>query len=671
MANKFVIEVKAKGFTNLEQQLNRADNATKGYEKSTQKLRGTTTGLRRQIGALRNNILLYTFAVAGATKAVGALVGASSKFEAVRTRLVGLTGSVNAAEKAFNNFNQVAATTPFSLEDVVGAGAQLQAFGADANALIKPITDLAAFMGTTAVEAANSFGRAFAGGAGAADILRERGILNIIKSSQGIADLSKTTLPEFREALIRSIQDPVVGIVGSTDRMSKTFDGASSNMKDSFTRMAAATGDLIIKSFKLKERMVEVGDSISEVAKKINFMNDPIKNLTARLQALGLEAENLESIAQVLAAEDTRAAIKEEDQLITNLAQTLRDLPEIAPLFERNLGALEDFMSFGGSDDTFAFTSNFDTLGEKVLSSRDRLEEFIATGKNLSEIEAATTQIEKLNKLIDLLQIGAKETQEVFPEMLGDMQVFDIFADIQNDLDNDQAKSTEKYKQGIKERIDSFKEFVDFQIDNTAFYNEALAESDRKMVSSDELRRDRIKLRTDDMRREGEAIHKNAAAFRGFSDNMSRAVMEGQNLGDAVVNSLEAIAAKIASEAISFLILNMITGGGFSAGQAGFSALASLQKKHKGGPISANGIQAFNAGGQVQGRDNVPILAQAGEYIIKKDSAQAIGLDKLNEINDTGQTGSLTVNVSAPLVDETVIDSIIPAIQKASRFNLA
>ena len=142
MANKFVIEVRAKGFTNLEQQLQRADKATRGYEKSNQKLRGTTSGLRRQIGALRNNILLYTFAVGAAVKAVTTLVGASARFEAVRTRLVGLTGSVDKANKAFDTFNTVAATTPFSLEDVVNAGAQLKAFGSDAEALIKPITDL-------------------------------------------------------------------------------------------------------------------------------------------------------------------------------------------------------------------------------------------------------------------------------------------------------------------------------------------------------------------------------------------------------------------------------------------------------------------------------------------------------------------------------------------------
>jgi hypothetical protein len=36
-----------------------------------------------------------------------------------------------------------------------------------------------------------------------------------------------------------------------------------------------------------------------------------------------------------------------------------------------------------------------------------------------------------------------------------------------------------------------------------------------------------------------------------------------------------------------------------------------------------------------------------------------------------GSSGGITLNISAPLVDETVIDTIIPAIEKAQRMNLA
>ena len=90
--------------------------------------------------------------------------------------------------------------------------------------------------------ASNAMGRAFAGGAGAADILRERGILQLINDTQGITVLYKTMLPEFREALIATLQDPATGIAGSTDMLSRTFTGSMANMQDSVARLSEEIG---------------------------------------------------------------------------------------------------------------------------------------------------------------------------------------------------------------------------------------------------------------------------------------------------------------------------------------------------------------------------------------------------------------------------------------------
>jgi len=75
-------------------------------------------------------------------------------------------------------------------------------------------------------------------------------------------------------------------------------------------------------------------------------------------------------------------------------------------------------------------------------------------------------------------------------------------------------------------------------------------------------------------------------------------------------------------------------------------------------------VPKFAGGGIVQGNPNkgdvVPIMATAGELILNQ--AQQENLASNNGI---------TINISAPLVDETVVDSIIPAIEKAKRMNLA
>ena len=615
MANKFVIEVRAKGFTNLEGQFKKADNAAKGFDNTNKKLRGTTSGLRRSVGSLRNNILLLTFAIGAAARGVSTFVRNASKFEQVRTRLVGLTGSVVKANRAFDTFNAVAATTPFSLEDVVNAGAQLKAFGADANTLIKPVTDLAAFMGTTATEAANSLGRAFAGGAGAADILRERGILNLIKTSQGLTDLSTTTLPEFRKALINAIQDPTVGIAGSTDRMSQTFEGAMSNMKDGVTRLSADIGSIFLPS--LRDAAVTVGKLTAEISDFMkSFMDSEAQQMLTNLKAIGVESKALAALEIIVFKEQTAEKIDNVNK-------------SIAKIIQNNAGLKKTFLQFG------------------------TIEQQVNKGQVLGKYEG-------LIKNVSISSEKAAELTNVLARQMTNLQVkADDMADAVGTSGQATADSTQKTK-------NQFLAVVQLMAALTAqnqLYKQ-LAETITELSTTEPP----VQVEPPDPAR----ILASARAFKQFSDNIARATLEGQNMGDAVVNALEAIAVELAAQAVSFGILCLFTKGPLSAAKAGFGLLdAVFDIGHTGGAITNKGVQAFARGGMVQGKDNVPILAQAGEFIMRREAVQNIGLDQLHQMNQSGQSNNMTVNISAPMVDETVVDHIIPAIEKAARFNLA
>ena len=85
-----------------------AGKANAGIDRTNNKIGGlrlSTSGLRRSVGALRNNLLLVSFAFGAVTASMAKLISASTRFESIKTRLVGLTGSVENAEKAFANFN--------------------------------------------------------------------------------------------------------------------------------------------------------------------------------------------------------------------------------------------------------------------------------------------------------------------------------------------------------------------------------------------------------------------------------------------------------------------------------------------------------------------------------------------------------------------------------------
>ena len=112
------------------------------------------------------------------------------------------------------------------------------------------------------------------------------------------------------------------------------------------------------------------------------------------------------------------------------------------------------------------------------------------------------------------------------------------------------------------------------------------------------------------------------------------------------------------AEAIARMISKEMGKGllGLITGSAGAIAVTSLFDKV---------IPQFADGGIVQGDpskgDSVPAMLTAGELI----------LNQAQQDNLASQMGNVTVNISAPLVDETVVDSIIPAIEKAQRMNLA
>mgnify|MGYP005814177155 FL=1 len=103
----------------------------------------------------------------------------------------------------------------------------------------------------------------------------------------------------------------------------------------------------------------------------------------------------------------------------------------------------------------------------------------------------------------------------------------------------------------------------------------------------------------------------------------------------------------------------MAFGGALNVGAAMFG--------HTGGLVKNNGIQRFATGGMVGGQDNVPIMAQAGEFVMRREAVQNIGVQNLAQMNRSGSAGrSVTINIHGGVVqDDYVRNELIPAINKA------
>jgi len=134
---------------------------------------------------------------------------------------------------------------------------------------------------------------------------------------------------------------------------------------------------------------------------------------------------------------------------------------------------------------------------------------------------------------------------------------------------------------------------------------------------------------------------KQAALVQGSAEDAMKAVVRAE--------SMEAAAGLIASilKNVPFPI-NLVLAAGAGAATAKLidKGLASFAQ---GGDFITSGPQMIMVGDNPSGRERVTVTP----------SEQGSG------------KSSITINISAPLVDETVIDTIIPAIERARRLDLA
>ncbi len=277
--NKYVLEFNSKGVKETKSDVDSLNRSQDKLVKNSKKIKAGLAVVGVAIAAMGKHA-----------------ISTAAQFQTLQTRLNTMYGSVNRGTQAFQKFVKIASTTPFAVKSVVEAGASLKAFGMDAEKNIKGVADLAAFMGVDIVEAAQAMGRAFAGGAGAADVLRERGVLELIKSFKGIEDITKLTLPEFRTALIDAMEDPHLGISGATTALSETFEGNMSNMMDAVDRLADHMGQKLLPAAQTVVKgitgfinsMVDSEDATEKEIAALRTQQNQIRLLTSEIINLNI-----------------------------------------------------------------------------------------------------------------------------------------------------------------------------------------------------------------------------------------------------------------------------------------------------------------------------------------------------------------------------------------------
>lgn len=137
-----------------------------------------------------------------------------------------------------------------------------------------------------------------------------------------------------------------------------------------------------------------------------------------------------------------------------------------------------------------------------------------------------------------------------------------------------------------------------------------------------------------------ESLNVVGGAFDNFFTNLFNGSMKaGEALKQFATSILSGLMSQISKSLTNSIFQSLFTGGGANGGGGILSGIGSLFGMYSGGPIRMAG------GGAVPGmdaalsmRDSKPILAQPGEYLLRRSAVDAIGREQLDQVNALGGT---------------------------------
>lgn len=214
-------------------------------------------------------------AAIGTAFAAREILNATKAIESIETRFQVLLGSAEAAAKQVEDLTRFAAQTPFQLEGISDAAAQLLSFGFESDTIVdrlRVLGDVAAGSNSELREVALIFGQVSAAGKLTGERLlqlQERAIpigpalakaLGVAESQvRELVSAGEVGFPIFEQAF-RSLTEQGNLFAGATEKQSKTINGLLSTLSDNFNLLNVAIGKALGPAFK-----AIVGEAITVV----------------------------------------------------------------------------------------------------------------------------------------------------------------------------------------------------------------------------------------------------------------------------------------------------------------------------------------------------------------------------------------------------------------------
>jgi len=225
----------------------------KGLVSSAAKIKKEVDGIEQSVGRFTGNVGNYKsaltgvfglFAAAGVSFGVGEIIQAARETEKLFAVLTNAVGSKSGATRIFSELQDFAATTPFALNEVVGAFTKLEQRNFNPNIeQLRTLGDIAAASGKSLDQFVEAVLDAQTG---EFERLKEFGIVARKNGDQLSVSFKgqKTSIDNTSESITEYLLGlgKLPGIQGATDAVAKTLDGSLSNLADNFSRLFATIG---------------------------------------------------------------------------------------------------------------------------------------------------------------------------------------------------------------------------------------------------------------------------------------------------------------------------------------------------------------------------------------------------------------------------------------------
>ena len=396
--------------------------------------------IENMVGRLKDT-LGGVFAGLSVTAFVAKVVDVQRQFDVLNSSLVTVTGSSEAADRAFAWIKEFAATTPFQLGEVTQAFVKMKAMGLDASR--ESLTSY----GNTASAMGKSLNQMIEAVADAAtgefERLKEFGIKakqqgdQVTLTFQGVS----TTIGNNAQEITQYLQQiGNVDFAGAMERRAATLDGAISNLAD--------TWDELFRTISQQQAGTLIYDGVQLASAAINDLITIIKALTSETQRSTQSSETFKVVQEAVALvfETVIAVGVNVKYVITQV------INEIIGLYKQSKAILSGNFEEAGAirrqmvADAQAARLEVDQTTERIINARKnrttaaqveyRATEYAAKSAGKTVTAETDKQVDAYRKLIQSItdKTGVLELEAQQSTKLSDAQktTLGVMQDIQN-----------------------------------------------------------------------------------------------------------------------------------------------------------------------------------------------------------------------------------------------